>query len=973
MLTMRTSLSRAFAHRSPTSPLLRGFSTAVTGGDSSSNEPPAPPASDAAEPPLDTTPPQEVATTDVPPETYSTFSDSLSQHLDSLQAANVQGSTGQRDTDILRYREPMARRLQKTASEAVASTYSELIDAPQLAGRELDDRQLRELTARALMALRDAGRLPPDAPAWLQEMTYDGHAGLRVAQFVSEKDRPLAGVIVPPAPDHNAPGPVLEFLADLLKQPHWAGAAEFELYVADAPALTDPFRNRLLVVPTFHTGLDYQVDDTGRKFQYRTFNYIAENGKMVTLKNIPVYLREENPSDRTMQVNNIISIDRDSVPTTGTFFKQPDWEAYADKTSNTVDRLINAVVPNPDSMVTYPHERSLINMMQQERPDIQNEDMDESAIKRDPRHRLPTLKKDSRTDRRKGGRGGRDGNNSDDDYNIIATDLAASAPEDPASANPHLHFGPGVDLTGIPEENLEGVVLPSGTGRLRADRMSTLGDPMARLAKGQHLHRAGNDIEAAIEMGRAAIGVGPDVDLVERSGSDDEDDEDDDDDDDGHDGHDFHGPGSRQGPSKSVQPHDLKGNRYDPVLEMVKQHPDVILSPHEKLSTMVEQLQADSADQIRHDPENRTLLAFLNSTEGTVNRFRSYEVVIGSPASTTFYSGNSRLLEFVAFLDDCISFMNDVRDTKRYLRNRPSIFNRSQPIETEAVSLRAYLSSVDTMRRKNAALARQIIRRRNDLEPFSSELSTMRMNDRYNQALSLIGELEASGLDGPRNFSQHTVKLSLDDIANGGAASKTPHRWVDAKFIEAVFGFTINEFHFGNIISRLTQLENLLKDVEGVDSIRNILNVFRKPVPPTTPPKTKSPDLEKGITSHGRHKRSRATVLLRPGEGLIWVNYRPLNEAFGHFGFTTKYFVDPFYFTNTLGMFDVMCNVRGGGLSSQAKACRLAISKALINLVPGARDVLKDQFAWSVSSFTRKERKKAGRAKARKSFTWVKR
>ena len=80
----------------------------------------------------------------------------------------------------------------------------------------------------------------------------------------------------------------------------------------------------------------------------------------------------------------------------------------------------------------------------------------------------------------------------------------------------------------------------------------------------------------------------------------------------------------------------------------------------------------------------------------------------------------------------------------------------------------------------------------------------------------------------------------------------------------------------------------------------------------------------------------------------------------------------PFVVSERVGQFDVMCTVSGGGLSGQAGAVRHGISKALTYFEPGLRGVLK-----SGGFLTRDprvvERKKYGRAKARRSFQFSKR
>ena len=121
----------------------------------------------------------------------------------------------------------------------------------------------------------------------------------------------------------------------------------------------------------------------------------------------------------------------------------------------------------------------------------------------------------------------------------------------------------------------------------------------------------------------------------------------------------------------------------------------------------------------------------------------------------------------------------------------------------------------------------------------------------------------------------------------------------------------------------------------------------------------------------GKRKNAIARVWLKRGTGKLTVNDRD----------SEKYFVrpvlrmmlaQPFVVTNRLGQFDVWCTVVGGGLSGQAGAVRHGISKALTYFEPELRPKLK------VGGFLTRdprvvERKKYGRAKARRSFQFSKR
>ena len=121
----------------------------------------------------------------------------------------------------------------------------------------------------------------------------------------------------------------------------------------------------------------------------------------------------------------------------------------------------------------------------------------------------------------------------------------------------------------------------------------------------------------------------------------------------------------------------------------------------------------------------------------------------------------------------------------------------------------------------------------------------------------------------------------------------------------------------------------------------------------------------------GRRKTSVARVYLRPGSGQVTINKRPLEQYFGR-EVLRKIALQPLELTETGEQFDVYVNVHGGGLSGQAGAVRHGISKALTSFEPALRPQLK-----SGGFLTRDarvvERKKYGKAKARRSFQFSKR
>lgn len=121
----------------------------------------------------------------------------------------------------------------------------------------------------------------------------------------------------------------------------------------------------------------------------------------------------------------------------------------------------------------------------------------------------------------------------------------------------------------------------------------------------------------------------------------------------------------------------------------------------------------------------------------------------------------------------------------------------------------------------------------------------------------------------------------------------------------------------------------------------------------------------------GRRKCSVARVWIEPGDGKFIVNDKEFDVYFPIIDHRAD-LLRPFVETKTLGLWDVKCTVKGGGVSGQAGAIRLGISRALQNWEPGLRPPLR-----SAGFLTRDprvvERKKPGKAKARKSFQWVKR
>ncbi len=121
----------------------------------------------------------------------------------------------------------------------------------------------------------------------------------------------------------------------------------------------------------------------------------------------------------------------------------------------------------------------------------------------------------------------------------------------------------------------------------------------------------------------------------------------------------------------------------------------------------------------------------------------------------------------------------------------------------------------------------------------------------------------------------------------------------------------------------------------------------------------------------GRRKEAVAKVWLQPGSGKITVNKRDLTTYFSRP--TTEMVVrQPLNMTETGTQFDVVATVLGGGLSGQAGALRLGISKALLLSNPDLRPTLK-KAGFLTRDPREVERKKYGQPGARKRFQFSKR
>jgi small subunit ribosomal protein S9 len=121
----------------------------------------------------------------------------------------------------------------------------------------------------------------------------------------------------------------------------------------------------------------------------------------------------------------------------------------------------------------------------------------------------------------------------------------------------------------------------------------------------------------------------------------------------------------------------------------------------------------------------------------------------------------------------------------------------------------------------------------------------------------------------------------------------------------------------------------------------------------------------------GRRKTSIARIYLQPGTGSITINNKPYDSYFTTINNQFKV-IQPLQITDNVGKYDIKINVDGGGVTGQAEAIRLAISKSLCEVNVENRVALKP-----LGLLTRDdrmvERKKPGQKKARKRFQFSKR
>ena len=144
-----------------------------------------------------------------------------------------------------------------------------------------------------------------------------------------------------------------------------------------------------------------------------------------------------------------------------------------------------------------------------------------------------------------------------------------------------------------------------------------------------------------------------------------------------------------------------------------------------------------------------------------------------------------------------------------------------------------------------------------------------------------------------------------------------------------------------------------------------------KPQAPEAPKYVQKLDKQGRAYATGKRKNAVARVWVKPGSGKITINARAIEVFFAR-PVLRMLIQQPLVAANRQTQYDVVCTVSGGGLSGQAGAVRHGLSKALTYYEPDLRGVLK-RGGFLTRDSRVVERKKYGRAKARRSFQFSKR
>ena len=158
---------------------------------------------------------------------------------------------------------------------------------------------------------------------------------------------------------------------------------------------------------------------------------------------------------------------------------------------------------------------------------------------------------------------------------------------------------------------------------------------------------------------------------------------------------------------------------------------------------------------------------------------------------------------------------------------------------------------------------------------------------------------------------------------------------------------------------------------ETLSSLADLKGSAAAPAPAEAPVHVQKLDKNGRAYATGKRKNAVARVWIKPGRGLATVNGKPLDQYFAR-PVLRMILSQPLVVVNRITQYDLTVTVTGGGLSGQAGAVRHGLSKALTNFEPELRPVLK-RGGFLTRDSRVVERKKYGKAKARRSFQFSKR
>ena len=158
-------------------------------------------------------------------------------------------------------------------------------------------------------------------------------------------------------------------------------------------------------------------------------------------------------------------------------------------------------------------------------------------------------------------------------------------------------------------------------------------------------------------------------------------------------------------------------------------------------------------------------------------------------------------------------------------------------------------------------------------------------------------------------------------------------------------------------------MSDTIQSMEGLATL--------KPEAPDAPTYVQKLDAQGRAYATGKRKNAVARVWIKPGSGKVVVNTRTIEVFFAR-PVLRMLIQQPLVAADRVTQYDEICTVSGGGLSGQAGAVRHGISKALTYFEPELRSVLK-RGGFLTRDSRVVERKKYGKAKARRSFQFSKR